>query len=153
LQGLRARGVTLGAATGRPLDELHDGLSGQGLLDFFDSSRMGTLDKVREAEAATGAISLVKPHPYSLLYAVYPDKAPAELLDEAILTNDHRHIGMVGDSTSDMIMAKAVGCRAIGVLTGVNGADAKAERRRQLEGAGAEVILDDITGLLQWDGG
>jgi len=153
LQELHAGGITLGAATGRPLDELDDALGDLALLDYFDAKRFGTLDKVREGEAALDQIGFVKPHPYSLMVAIYPDKSPAELVDPALLRGDHRMIGMVGDSTSDMIMAKAAGCRAIAVLTGVRGEAAKLERRRQLEESGADYILDDITGLPSLIGG
>jgi phosphoglycolate phosphatase-like HAD superfamily hydrolase len=147
LADLRARGVRLAAATGRPMDELNDALGELGLLDFFEADRMGTLDRVREGEAALNRIGLVKPHPYSLLRAIYPEKTPVELVDPALQARIHSDVVMVGDTTSDVIMAQAAGCRCIGVLTGVRSEAAKIERRQQLLDAGAMLVLNDITEL------
>lgn len=150
LRALRESGFVLGSATGRPMSELLDGLVGLGLLDYFDLARMGTYDKVFEAERALTQTGLAKPHPYSLLYALYPDKTPTELTDPSLVAQARPHVAMIGDSTSDIVMAKAAGCYAVGVLTGVRGAAAKHTREGLLRDAGADVILTDISELVPY---
>src|SRR5258708_433226 len=150
LQELRFAGYSLGVATGRPLDELDDALGELGLMDYFDADRMGTLDRVRQAEADLGLSGLSKPHPYSLLRALYPGEPSQMLLDPQFQMTQRDNVLMIGDSTSDVVMAKAAGCRVVGVLTGVRGAKAQKERQKLLEIAGCEAILEDVTRLPDW---
>lgn len=150
LKQLREAGYTLGSATGRPIDELEDALGGLGLLDYFDRTRMGTLDVIRKAEAKLGLSGLTKPHPYSLLRALYPRADDLILLDEEFQKLKRRNVVVVGDSTSDVLMAKAAGCYSVGVLTGVTGENATLERQRLLLHSGCEAILDDVTHLPDW---
>jgi phosphoglycolate phosphatase-like HAD superfamily hydrolase len=150
LQVLSAAGYTLGTATGRPDDELEDALGDLGLLRYFDPARFGTLTAVRAAETALKTRGLVKPHPYSLLRALYPETPPEKFLDPAFQTQPRPNVIMIGDSPSDPIMAKAAGCRCVGVLTGVRGEAAKAARAVTLKDLGCEVVLPDITHLPEW---
>ncbi len=150
LKTLRDEGYILGVATGRPRDELDDALGGLGLLAYFDSQRMGTLDVVRAAEAKLGISGLVKPHPYSLLRALYPRAETEVLLDESYWKLKRNNVVMIGDSTSDIVMAKEAGCHPVGVLTGVRGDAARSERHRLLLHSGCEAILDDVTHLPDW---
>jgi phosphoglycolate phosphatase-like HAD superfamily hydrolase len=150
LKKLRDGGYTLGAATGRPRSELDDALGGLGLLDYFDSRRLGTLDVVRQAEKKLGIVGLEKPHPFCLLHAIHPNTAPEILLDEEFQKTRRHNVVVVGDATSDVMMAKAAGCRAICVLTGVRGEAARQERLQLLVHAAAEAILDDITHVPDW---
>ncbi len=150
LKTLHDRGYKLGAATGRPNDELYDALGELGLMEYFDPQRLGTLDVVRDAETKLGLSGLAKPHPFSLLRAVYPRAALEVLVDEEFQKLKRNNVVMVGDTTSDVIMAKAAGCRVVGVLTGIRGEKARQERLALLEHSGCEAILDDVTHLPDW---
>ena len=150
LKRLRDSGYEIGAATGRPRDEVEDVLGGLGLMEYFDPKRMGTLDVVRSAEAKLNLAGLTKPHPFSLLRAVYPRADLPVLVDEEFQNIRRDNVVMIGDSTSDVLMAKSAGCRAVGVLTGVVGDEARRERHLLLLHAGCEAILDDITHLPDW---
>jgi phosphoglycolate phosphatase-like HAD superfamily hydrolase len=146
LDRLDQMGFTLATATGRPIDELEDALAALHVLRFF-GNRLGTLDKVREAERILGVVGLVKPHPYSLLYALHPDRPVSALMDAQFASLPRPQVVMVGDSTSDILMGKAGGCQTVGVMTGVRGVKAKEVRRQILIKVGADVILEDITEL------
>ncbi|MEP7289969.1 MAG: HAD hydrolase-like protein [Chloroflexota bacterium] len=150
LKSLRDTGYTIGTATGRPLDELMDALGSLGLLDYFDANRLGTLDVIRHAEAALSIRGLTKPHPFSLLKALYPEASLETLLDPNFQRMQRDNVIVIGDSTSDVLMAKAGGCHCVGVRTGVRGQAAQAERAKLLLNAGCEAILDDITQLPEW---
>ncbi len=63
LEKLKAAGIKLGIATGRPTFEAVYSLKSFGVLDLFDA--MTTIDDVREAERHQRK-SLRKPHPFSL---------------------------------------------------------------------------------------
>ncbi len=150
LKTLREAGYTLGSATGRPRSELDDALGGLGLLDYFDMSRMGTFDLVRKAEDKLGMTGLSKPHPFSLLRALYPRADLEVLLDEEFQKLRRNNVVVVGDATSDVLMARAAGCHSVGVLTGVRGQAAQLERHHLLIHTGCEAILDDLTHLPDW---
>jgi len=150
LSKLQEEGYILGAATGRPLDELNHALDGLGLLDFFDQSRLSTFDIVRQAEQKLGMTGLQKPHPLSLLRAVYPRADLRVLVDEEFQKIRRDNVVVVGDSTTDVMMAKSAGCRVVGVLTGVRGEAAREERHQLLVHSGCEAILDDVTQLPDW---
>ncbi len=150
LSHLQQAGYVIGTATGRPRDELEHALGSLGLMKYFDPKRMGTFDMIRESEKELGLAGLVKPHPFSLLRALYPDMQGAKLLDEEFQKKYRGNVVMIGDSTSDMIMARAAGCHAVGVLTGVRGEAARQERYRLLISSGCEAILEDVTELPDW---
>jgi len=150
LKQLHEAGYMLGAATGRDHDELQDALGELGLLDYFDPTRLGTLDVVRQAERKLGVNGLLKPHPFSLLRAIYPRADTHILLDEEFQKIKRSNVVVIGDSTSDVMMAKAAGCRIVGVLTGVRGEPARQERYELLVHSGCEAILDDMTELPDW---
>ena len=147
---LRDEGYTLGVATGRPRSELDDALGSLGLLNYFDPARFSTFDLVAQTEAKTGLTGLSKPHPYTLLRALYPRAESAVLLDEDFQKLKRNNVAVVGDSTSDVLMARAAGCHSVGVLTGVRGTTAQTERHRLLLHVGCEAILDDVTHLPDW---
>ena len=147
---LRDEGYTLGAATGRPRSELEDALGSLGLLDYFDPARLGTFDMVMQAEAKTGLTGLSKPHPFTLLRALYPRAEIDVLLDEEFQKMRRDNVAVIGDSTSDVFMAKAAGCHTVGVLSGVRGVEALVERHKLLMHVGCEAILDDVTHLPDW---
>ncbi len=147
---LQKAGYVIGTATGRPRDELADALGSLGLMQYFDPNRMGTFDVIRESETRLGLDGLVKPHPFSLLRALYPDIDAAMLLKEDFQKKYRGNVVMIGDSTSDVIMARSAGCHAVGVLTGVRGEAARQERHRLLISSGCEAILEDVTELPDW---
>jgi phosphoglycolate phosphatase-like HAD superfamily hydrolase len=147
---LKTAGYVLGMATGRPRAELDDALGSLGLIEYFDQKRLGTLDVVRDAETKLGVSGLIKPHPYSLLKAIYPRAEPDVLLDEEFQQMRRDNVVMIGDATSDVLMGKSVGCHTVGVLTGVRGEAARQERYELLLHSGCEAILDDITHLPDW---
>jgi phosphoglycolate phosphatase-like HAD superfamily hydrolase len=150
LKRLREAGYTLGAATGRPRDELNDALDGVGLLNYFDANHIATLDMVRQVEQKLKVTGLVKPHPFTLLRAIYPRADTRVLLDEEFQKIKRNNVVVIGDSTSDVIMAKEAGCRMVGVLTGVRGEEARQERYHLLIHAGCEALLDNVTELPDW---
>jgi phosphoglycolate phosphatase-like HAD superfamily hydrolase len=147
---LREEGYTLGIATGRPRSELEDALGNLGLLEYFDPARFGTFDLVLKAEAKSGVTGLSKPHPFTLLRALYPRAELGVLLDEEFQKMKRDNVAVIGDSTSDVLMAKAAGCHSVGVMTGVRGATAQIERHKLLMHSGCEAILDDVTHLADW---
>lgn len=150
LKRLHDTGYSLGIASGRPRDEMNDALGHLDLLKYFDPKRLGTLDVIRQAEVELKADGLSKPHPLSLMRALYPEADLAALMDENFQKVRRPNVVMVGDATSDILMARACGCRSVGVLTGVNGTTAKEERKLLLIHAGCEAILEDITELPDW---
>jgi phosphoglycolate phosphatase-like HAD superfamily hydrolase len=150
LKALRDAGYILGSATGRPRNELDDALGGLGLLNYFDATRLGTLDIVRQAEDQLAVTGLTKPHPFSLLRAIYPRADAQVLLDEEFQKIKRPNVVVIGDSTSDVLMAKNAGCRCVGVLTGVRGQTARQERQELLVHSGCDAILDDVTHLPDW---
>jgi len=118
LQGLRDRGLRLGVATNdaEMPARAHLGKAGAtGMFDFiagFDSGFGG------------------KP-------------APGQLLAFADHAGLHpREIAMIGDSTHDLLAAKAAGMMRVAVLTGLASADVLAPH--------ADVVLPDITHLPAW---
>ena len=150
LSRLQADGYILGAATGRPRDELDDALGHLGLMNYFDPNRLGTLDMVRASERQLGVSGLVKPHPFSLLRAIYPHADEKVLLDEEFQKMRRENVVVIGDSTSDILMGRTAGCRTVGVLSGVRGEEARQERYHLLVSSGCEAILDDMTDLPDW---
>ena len=150
LKRLHDSGYTLGVASGRPRNELDDALGHLGLLDYFAPNHLGTFDVVHQAETKLGVVGLAKPHPLSLMRALYPDESLERLLNEDFQKQKRPNVVVIGDATSDVIMAKSAGCRSVGVLTGVRGPEARQERHILLEHAGVEAILDDITEVPDW---
>jgi phosphoglycolate phosphatase-like HAD superfamily hydrolase len=150
LSRLQAAGYILGAATGRPRDELDDALGHLKLLNYFDPSRLSTLDMIRASEKQLGVSGLVKPHPFSLLRAIYPRADAKVLLDEEYQKMRRENVVVIGDSTSDILMGRSAGCRTVGVLSGVRGDEARQERYHLLVSSGCEAILDDMTELPDW---
>ena len=95
LERLRASGVRLGIATGRPRFEAVYILKHFGILELFEA--VTTLDEVRLAEEAQKQ-SLRKPHPFSLLETAKK------------MTKSKRFL-YVGDLPDDIMAAKAAGER------------------------------------------
>lgn len=122
---LKEAGIKFGIATGRPYKEIMIPLHKWGLLHFFESSRISTYREIKEAEdhlAAKGTPrQLPKPNPYVYLRAIFPEKSIDELL-EMKLPLDKEFAGkivIVGDSLSDLMAAKTIGCLSAVVMTGV----------------------------------
>ncbi|MBI4595352.1 MAG: HAD family hydrolase [Candidatus Tectomicrobia bacterium] len=152
LTELKRNGALLGIATGRPRQEVIPVLETWNLANLFEKPRIITVDEVRRVEKSlqiTGReVSLSKPHPYTFLKAAFPDEEEEALITREENRVDHRDILIVGDSSSDMIGAKAAGFLAIGVLTGLGKAIHLKERRKELLlQTGADIIINDITEL------
>lgn len=62
---------------------------------------------------------------------------------KAVVLEEYAAVGYVGDHPTDMAAARAAGAAAVGVLTGDHD-------EAQLRGAGADVVLDDLTGFAGW---
>jgi phosphoglycolate phosphatase len=120
LDTLLARGWVLGVATGKSDRGLARVLADHGIADRFVT--LQTADR----------------HPSK------PD--PAMLAAALAETGAEPHMAaMIGDTSFDMAMARAAGCRAIGVAWGYHDA-------QDLAQGGAELIADapgDLVGLLQ----
>ncbi len=144
---LKEAGLTFGVATGRPYDEIMIPLHKWGLLNFFDSRRMGTHREIAEAEAhiaeSGGTARLAKPHPYIYLRAIFPGRSIDELL--AMPLPIDRDLGektvIVGDSLSDLMAARVIGCRSAVVMTGV----IDLETVRLMKTYEPDFVLEDIT--------
>lgn len=117
LQGI---GFTLGVATGKSRRGLDAALERYDLARFFST--------LQTADEPPG-----KPHPAMLLRAV----------DEAGV--DAHETAMVGDTTYDVLMARAAGARAVGVPWGFH-------QPEELASAGAELIIGDWPDLNKWAG-
>ncbi len=143
LVNLRDLGCEPGIATGRPADEARRALREFGLDSLFASAHIATYDDVEQAQRATGAYSLGKPHPFPVLRALYPDLPVNSLVGGTVPKLSQRAI-MVGDSTSDVLAARGAGIPCLGVLSGVMGENAAQERRRALLDAGCLDTVADI---------
>ena len=110
LERLAAAGWTLGVATGKSDRGLHSCLAGHGVVDRFVT--LQTADRHPS-----------KPHPAMLEAALFEAAAaPGDAV-------------MIGDTSFDMVMARAAGVRAIGVAWGYH-------TPRELIEAGAEAVAD-----------
>ncbi len=149
LTRLRESGHTLGVATGRPREEALRPLQALGILDLFSRERVVTHTEVEQGQRTLGRTSLGKPHPYSIRRAMFPEVAPAQLME-----NHHPPDAVsalvVGDSASDALAARKAGVPCVGVLSGVAGEKARQARRKALLEAGCVAVLDDITRLPEW---
>ena len=139
LEGLRARGYTLGVATGRPGQEAILPLKNYGLYDYFDEQRIVTHAEVARAEAMLHArgdeTSLVKPHPYQFVRAADPAYQPGMPLPA------RGSFIVVGDTPSDVQGAHAANALAIAVLTGAT----TPEARSLLERSQPDFLIEDVT--------
>lgn len=132
---LRAMGLRLGIATGRPLGEVDKPLKRWGLWDYFEPTMIITEDDASREEARIG-MHVGKPDPWIILYAISrSEKCSIEeakkLADEYIY---------VGDSVADVLAAKNAGTPLICVNTGI-------ASKASLKAAGAEVIIKDLSVL------
>ncbi len=108
LRGLKARGWLLGVATGKSDRGLHSCLASHGIFELFVT--LQTADRHPS-----------KPDPSMLRSAMVDTGAdPAETV-------------MIGDTAFDMAMARAAGCRALGVAWGYHAPE-------ELIAAGAEAV-------------
>lgn len=140
LSSLRKR-FRLGIASGRPRFEANLALKRFGLLLYFDS--VVTLDECLEEQdrilQSTGKrVSLLKPHPYSLLRVAQEIGIPKP------------RCGYVGDVIDDMLAARAarreLDILAIGFLHG--GKKDKTTKNSLLK-AGADLVVQTPRSLLQ----
>ncbi|MBE3560353.1 MAG: HAD family hydrolase, partial [Ktedonobacteraceae bacterium] len=138
---LREQGYVLGIATGRPGQEAIQPLKNYGLYDYFDARRIVTHDEVAQAEAelrARGDVTpLVKPHPYIFLRAADPGYHPGQPLPP------RGSFLVVGDSTSDVLGARAANALVVAVLTGMRTPEARA----LLEESRPDFLIADMTGV------
>lgn len=109
------RGYILGIATGKSRRGLHAALAHHKLTSFFST--------LQTADDAPG-----KPHPAMLEQAM------------AAAGADPRETIMIGDTTFDMIMARAARTAAVGVSWGYHEA-------AELKGEGAAAVVDDFADL------
>jgi len=140
LSSLRKR-IRLGIASGRPRFEAELALKRFGLLPYFDS--VVTLDECLEEQdrilLSTGKrVSLLKPHPYSLL----------RVTEEIGIPNPR--CGYVGDVVDDIVAARAarktLDILAIGFL---HGGKRDETLKRLLVKTGADLIVTNPNDLLQ----
>lgn len=124
LDGLKAKGYTVGVATGRPRQETLLPFEEGGLLEVFDERRISTASEVMEAEdRSTAGHALTKPHPFSYLWSLYVQN---DALFEAAVDGKNKsdeQIFIVGDSVADFYCADKIGAVFIATLTGLTGRD------------------------------
>ena len=146
LETLRARGYTLGVASGRTFQEATRPLEKYGLLDYFDKQHMGTYDVVirgeKELRAHGNATMLGKPHPFHFQAAVDWDRALQNALDRTFEPLPTPFIA-VGDSTSDILGGRAAGALTVAVLTGARTPEARALFLKSQP----DFVIDDMTKL------
>ena len=123
---LKDSGWEIAVATGRSRGEMTVPFRTLGWYGAFDPLYLATATDVFEAEKATGIAHLDKPHPFLYECAMY-GRTPA--LYEAYARGEKKagpedDVYVVGDSFSDVLGARAAGAKAIGVLTGLEGAAA-----------------------------
>ncbi len=143
---LKAAGVSLGIATGRPGTETRVPLEFFGWLEEFEMSRITTASDVLNTELAIpSAAPLAKPNPFSYLrsYLSSPDASEVLNYPLPIDASVGERTLIVGDSVADLLAARAMGCKFAAVLTGLEGQRA----RTQFEERGADYILDDASGV------
>ena len=115
LDRLMEREMLLGVATGKSMRGLRHVIEHHGLERYFVTLQ-------------TADLHPSKPHPSMLITAMQETgAAPCETV-------------IVGDTTFDIEMGRAAGCRSIGVSYGNHPVD-------RLHAAGAEVVLDAISEL------
>lgn len=146
LETLRARGYTLGIATGRVWQEAAYPLKKYNLLAYFDEQHMGTYDKVTHAEqelrARGDATLLGKPHPFQFQAAVDGEAALHNALKGSTEPLPTPFIA-VGDSTSDILGGRAAGGLTVAVLTGSPSPEARA---RFLQSQ-PDFVIENMTDL------
>ena len=147
LKELTGRGITLGIATGRPLAEIMEPLRQWNLLDYFTPDRIATHAAAEAAEQELREqgidAQLSKPHPFLFLRAILPQASNADLAEERYPEGSTDGVAIVGDTPADIVAGRRIGCTTIAVLTGVAGADARAE----FEALGTESIIDTVAAL------
>lgn len=126
--------------TGRPWLEMKTPLEEWGIMEFFAPDGLSNYDHVKKAEEKFQT-SLVKPHPYMFLKALYG----TDYDDKKIVEGDYDKTGIkktlvVGDAGSDILAAQAMGADFCAVLTGVAGKSA----RGYFEKMNAQYILDSV---------
>ncbi len=126
--------------TGRPWLEMKTPLEEWGIMEFFAPDGLSNYDHVKKAEEKFQT-SLVKPHPYMFLKALYG----TDYDDKKIVEGDYDRTGIkktlvVGDAGSDILAAQAMGADFCAVLTGVAGKSA----RGYFEKMNAQYILDSV---------
>ena len=128
LETLLARNgdVTIGLLTGNWVDGARVKLTNAGLIDYFDKQApFGSLGGFGGDGPTRDSLVPVALQRYS------------DVAGEDIAPND---AVIIGDTPSDVRCALVNGLRAVGVTTGPF-------EREELEAAGADVVLDDLTDL------
>ena len=143
LETLRKQGYVPGFATGRTYREATYPLKTYGLLSYFDEAHIAPYDYVERAEAELrkhgDATLLGKPHPFQFLVAV--DQSYEYMSVRTEKSAELKPFVVVGDSTSDILGARAAGAITVAVLTGARTPQA----RQLLAQSGPDFTLDDMT--------
>lgn len=142
----------LGIATGRPRSEAVKPLAALGLLEYFDAERIVTSDDVLAAEevvARSGKrFSLGKPHPFSVMKAIHPNRPLLDLCGTDSPHTGNWHAAFIGDSASDIMAAKAAGCVSIGVLSGLGkGKQSKNKKLALFTDLGCDCVISNVLEL------
>ncbi|MBF8377524.1 HAD family hydrolase [Alicyclobacillus mali] len=147
LADLKAAGVTLGIATGRPEIETRVPLEHFGWLSYFDPACVtNASDVVAAEERAPHARPLSKPHPFSYLRSLMGEADVEKLLTvELPIPGIRGEVLVVGDSIADKLAADRLGASFAAVLTGLEGQAA----RPKFERLGADFILNHVLELRQ----
>jgi len=147
LAKLVQRGYTLGVASGRVWREAEPALRNYGFLPYFSAEHVCTHDLVERAEAGLrrrgDQTLLSKPHPFPFMAAVDRTYALALECGKENPSWEKTPFIAIGDSTSDILAARAAGALTVAVLTGAR----TAEARRLLEQSRPDFTLSDMTGL------
>jgi phosphoglycolate phosphatase-like HAD superfamily hydrolase len=139
-------GPSLGVATGRTRLEAVAALEQFGILKLFDPKRIITHDEVLAAEEGLAGLGdhrrLGKPHPFVLLKAIYPEIDLVSLLRR--VGSDNADTVLVGDTTSDVMAAKAAKAGSVGVVGAIRDPRARSERQRRLLEEGVDFVVESL---------
>ncbi len=147
LKTLSEKRIKLGIGTGRPRDEAEYPLSKYDLYKYFDKKLVATYDEIKGAEDSLKLnYTLAKPESYVFLKAaIGKDHSDKEIIDGNYTYSELERTLIVGDSLSDLLSANKGGFDFLGVLTGIDGKDA----REWLEKNKADYVLDSILNICE----
>ena len=135
LKELKALGLKIGIATGRPLGEVDKPLKKWGLWDYFEPAMIITDDDAAREETRIGR-HVGKPDPWIILCAISRNER-CSIEEAKKFAGEYLY---VGDSVADVLAAKNAGTPLICVNTGI-------ASKASLKAAGATTILKDISFL------
>lgn len=122
-QTLKNRGYEIGIATGRSKEEVLIPFKELGWLDEFETSMIGTFSEAKQAQNIFSIEVPDKPQGFIFYCGIYgTDEGNYKgYLEGTKILSREDEVYVCGDSYSDILGARNVGAKFIGVLTGLDG--------------------------------